>query len=189
MNWASGRPRRSRTSIRPGPVPASSTWTGRGQNRTRSWISETSSRFACGTTRTAAGCPIATTSGCFRAAARSLATSRFSTLAARCWAAGRATDYAAAAGGLPDVVRGGPRSRQLPADLPGGSFGVDLGLPFAESTAVEAAQERGNPVGGNADRTRSEDREQVRGFLRGPAGRGDGGVAGEHVGDAVALGA
>ena len=86
------------------------------------------------------------------------------------------------------LVRGTPRLWQLPPALPGRTFGLDLGLPFAEPAALQPAQEHRNPVGGNADQARAEDRQKVRGFLRGPSGGGDGGLVGEHVGDAVGVG-
>lgn len=70
----------------------------------------------------------------------------------------------------------------------GGPLGVDGVLPLAEAPAVQAAQEVRDAVGGDADQSRPKHGEQVRGFLRGPAGRGDGVLVGEDVGDPVGVG-
>lgn len=53
-------------------------------------------------------------------------------------------------------------------------FGVDLGLPLRQPPSAHAFEELRDAVRGHPDQTRTEYREQIRGFLRGPPGLGDG---------------
>src|SRR5205823_5655677 len=64
----------------------------------------------------------------------------------------------------------------------GGAFGVDLALPVAEAPAVQPAQKLRDAVGGDTDQPGTEHGEEIRRFLRGPAGGGDRRLVGEHIG-------